>query len=170
MKLFILKRRQFVPSPLREVFAFFSKPENLAVLTPKNLGFDILTPSPVSMKEGTVIDYTIKIAGFPVRWTTLITSYEPPYRFVDLQLKGPYSYWHHTHTFTETNEGTFIDDEVRYGLPFGVFGLLAHALFVKRQLNAIFAQRGNVIKTIFPDQMSSGFQRKNVLTKPEVIA
>jgi ligand-binding SRPBCC domain-containing protein len=151
MKLFILNRRQFVQKPLSEVFAFFSNPENLETLTPKDLGFETLTPTPIAMKEGAVIDYTIKIGGFPVRWTTLITSYEPQHKFVDLQLKGPYSYWHHTHTFTETNDGTVIEDEVRYAMPLGILGLAAHALVVKRRLATIFARRSDVIKAIFPE-------------------
>lgn len=169
MKAFILNRRQFVQRPLNEVFAFFSKPENLETLTPKNLGFQILTPSPITMKEGAVIDYTIKIGGFPVRWTTLITSYEPPHRFVDLQLKGPYSYWHHTHTFTETNDGTFIDDEVRYAMPLGVLGLAAHALFVKRRLATIFAQRSDVIKAMFPEEKNSELHRNVFVTNPQEV-
>jgi ligand-binding SRPBCC domain-containing protein len=167
VKLFILKRRQLVRRPLPEVFAFFSKPENLEVLTPKTLGFRILTPSPVNMKEGAVIDYTIAVAGFPVRWTTLISSYEPQHRFVDLQLKGPYSFWHHTHTFTETENGTLIDDEVRYSMPYGALGVVAHALFVKRQLRTIFARRSDVISTIFPEQGNTGLQKENMFTRTE---
>jgi len=151
MKTFTLKRQQLIKRSLHEVFSFFSKPENLELLTPKNLGFQILTPSPISMKEGTIIDYTIKIAGVPVRWTTLITTYEPLYRFVDLQLKGPYSYWHHTHTFIETDDGTVIADEVKYSMPFGVLGRFAHALFVQHQLNTIFDARSTKIEAIFTE-------------------
>lgn len=155
MKLYTLKRQQLIGRPLQEVFSFFSKPENLELLTPKNLGFEIITPSPIIMKEGAVIDYTIKIAGFPVRWTTLITSYEPPLRFVDLQLKGPYSYWHHAHTFTETAEGVLISDEVHYSMPFGIVGRVAHQLFVKRQLESIFTLRGSTIEIIFKEYKDS---------------
>jgi hypothetical protein len=133
------------------VFSFFSKPENLRLLTPENLGFEMLTPSPISMKEGAIIDYLIRIAGLPVRWTTVITCYEPPTRFVDLQLKGPYSYWRHTHTFSETDDGTIIVDEVEYTLPLGVLGRCIHALFVKRQLESIFGRREAVIEQIFSD-------------------
>lgn len=149
MKTYLLQRKQLVPKPLSEVFAFFSKPENLGRLTPKNLGFQNLTPSPINMKEGALIDYTIKIAGIPVRWTTLITLYEPPHRFVDVQLKGPYSYWHHTHTFLKTDDGTLITDEVQYALPFGILGNVIHELAVKHQLDHIFSRRGEIIQHIF---------------------
>lgn len=114
MRTHTLFQQQLVRTPIAQVFEFFSRPENLERLTPPDLGFRILTPSPIAMKEGAVIDYTIRIAGLPLRWTTLITLYEPPHRFVDLQLKGPYSYWHHTHTFAETPDGTLLTDDVRY--------------------------------------------------------
>jgi len=165
MKIYTLKRQQLIRKPLHEVFSFFTKPENLELLTPKNLGFQILTPVPIIMKEGAVIDYTIKIAGFPVRWTTLITSYEPLHRFVDLQLKGPYSYWHHTHTFTETADGVIISDEVYYSMPFGILGKVAHLLFVKRQLESIFTLRGDIIEKIFAEDKNSELQQECVSTK-----
>jgi ligand-binding SRPBCC domain-containing protein len=149
MRVHTLFRRQLVPTPIAEVFTFFSRPENLERLTPPGLGFRILTPSPIAMKEGAVIDYTIRLAGMPVRWTTLITLYEPPHRFVDLQLKGPYAYWHHTHSFEETPDGTLLTDEVRYALPFGFLGEIAHELAVKRQLAYIFSQRSAVIESLF---------------------
>ena len=168
MKLYSLECRQLVPHPLREVFAFFSKPENLGLLTPGNLGFQILSPSPICMKEGAIIDYTIKIAALPVRWTTLITSYEPPYRFTDVQLKGPYSYWHHAHSFTETEDGTLITDEVNYAMPFGLVGGMVHYAIVRHQLRNIFRNRGYAIEKIFPRQYGRGevqystFQRRGI--------
>jgi ligand-binding SRPBCC domain-containing protein len=149
MNIHTLTQRQLVRRPIEEVFAFFSRPENLERLTPKTLGFRILTPTPIAMKEGAVIDYSIRIAGMPVRWTTLITLYEPPHRFIDLQQKGPYAYWHHTHTFTETPDGTLITDEVRYAVPYGLLGQAARVLFVERQLDHIFRQRSYVIEEIF---------------------
>lgn len=150
MKTFTLFQQQLVHAPLERVFKFFSQPENLERLTPPGLGFQILTPSPVAMKEGAVIDYTIRVAGLPLRWTTLITLYEPPHRFVDLQLRGPYAYWHHTHTFTETPGGTLLTDEVRYALPFGILGMIARELAVRGQLEHIFRERSYVIESIFP--------------------
>lgn len=138
---------QLVSAGIEEVFAFFDRPENLAVITPPSLGFVVLTPSPITMKQGALIDYTVRgLPGLRMRWTTLISCYEPPFKFVDEQLKGPYSFWHHTHTFEETGEGTVIRDHVRYVLPFGPLGEIAHALFVKRQLEGIFAYRQKVIE------------------------
>lgn len=149
MKLFTLKREQFIRRPIREVFSFFSKPENLAVITPKALGFSILTPSPISMGKGTLVDYTIALSGFRIRWTTLITRYEPPYSFVDVQLRGPYTYWHHTHSFKPAKDGTLMTDEVRYALPFGILGTMVHGLLVERKLRHIFDHRAEILEKLF---------------------
>jgi ligand-binding SRPBCC domain-containing protein len=146
MKVYTLKAEQFVARPLAEVFAFFERPENLAKITPETLGFVILTPLPIEMRAGTLIDYTIKVMGFRLRWRTLISSYDPPHAFVDEQLKGPYTLWHHTHRFRAVEGGTMISDEVKYALPLGLLGRLAHALFVRRQLKGIFAYRFTAIR------------------------
>jgi ligand-binding SRPBCC domain-containing protein len=149
MTIHTLTRQQFVPAPVADVFAFFSRPENLAKLTPPELGFLILTPSPIAMKQGALIDYTIRVFGMRVRWTTLITAYDPGRSFVDEQLRGPYSYWHHSHFFEEAPGGTMVRDEIRYALPFGPLGRLAHALVVKRQLASIFEYRARMVGTMF---------------------
>ena len=149
MAIHTLIRRQFVPAPVAEVFEFFSRPENLAKITPEELGFVILTPSPIAMKTGAQIDYTIRVFGLRVRWTTLITAYEPGSSFVDEQLRGPYASWRHTHRFEEVPGGTMVHDEVRYALPFGLLGTLAHAMVVKRQLGSIFDHRSEVIGGMF---------------------
>ncbi len=149
MKVYTLKAEQFVPRPLDEVFAFFERPENLAKITPETLGFVILTPLPIEMKAGARIEYTIKVAGFRMRWQTLISSYDPPRSFVDEQLKGPYKLWHHTHRFHTVEGGTMILDEVKYALPLGLLGRMAHALFVRRQLKGIFEYRERVIAERF---------------------
>ena len=151
MKIFKLKRQQIIQKPLEEVFEFFSRAENLAKITPESLDFKILTPLPIEMKTGALIDYTVKPVLLPIRWTTMITDYNPPNGFIDQQLKGPYNFWHHTHRFEHTPEGTLITDEVVYALPFGILGRIAHALFVKRQLRRIFDFRSAVIKTIFDE-------------------
>jgi len=135
--------------PIREVFAFFERPENLARITPPQLGFEILTPSPVEMRAGTQIDYKIRVAGIPLRWTTLITHYNPPHEFVDEQLKGPYSFWRHTHTFREIDAGTLLIDDIEYSLPLGVLGQLVHALKVRQDLEKIFSYRSRVIANQF---------------------
>lgn len=146
-----LKREQKIRRPLREVFAFFERPENLARITPESLGFQILTPPPIVMRTGTLLDYKIRILGFPVRWRTLITTYSPPFRFVDEQLRGPYDFWHHTHSFEEIPEGTLMRDEVRYQLGMGPLGALMHRLYVAKSLNQIFEFRARVIGKFFDE-------------------
>jgi hypothetical protein len=149
MKPHVLDSEQFVPRPRPEVFAFFSEPENLGTITPPWLEFRILTPSPVPMRQGALIDYLIRLGPLPTRWRTLITSYDPPRGFVDEQLQGPYSFWHHTHTFEEAIGGTLIRDRVLYVLPFGVLGRIVERLLIRRQLRAIFAHRQRVIAARF---------------------
>jgi ligand-binding SRPBCC domain-containing protein len=149
MRMHLLERTQVLPASRDEVFAFFQAPDNLARITPSWLGFRILTPLPLAMREGALIDYTVRWLGMPARWTTLITSYEPPVRFVDQQLRGPYSFWHHTHEFRATPRGTVMTDRVRYVLPAGPVGVLLHTLLVRRQLEEIFDFRRRVIAEIF---------------------
>lgn len=154
MKVYELRREQHVPRPLEEVFEFFARPENLEAITPAQLRFQILTPSPIDMKVGTLIDYALRISGMPIHWRTLITSYDPPHSFIDEQLKGPYAFWHHRHTFRAIDGGTLIGDEVRYALPFGIAGTLAHAVYVRRSVENIFAHRTEVIAAKFKEQES----------------
>ncbi len=149
-KFCLLTRRQYLEHPLEKVFAFFQSPENLARITPPWLNFSILTPSPVVMKPGAVIEYSIRWVGIPLGWTTRITMYEPPYRFVDEQIHGPYSLWHHTHSFQEKDGGTDMLDEVRYALPFGIVGRIMERYVVRRQLEQIFDFRFQAIQKIFP--------------------
>ncbi len=148
MKLHRLYREQTIARPLDDVFEFFSRPENLARITPPSMGFEILTPSPIDMRAGALIDYTVRAFGVPVRWTSSIAAFDPPNRFVDLQLRGPYSFWHHTHTFKAVDGGTRISDEVRYALPFGPLARLVHMLFVKRQLERIFDFREAAVERL----------------------
>jgi ligand-binding SRPBCC domain-containing protein len=158
MRIYTIERRQLVHRPLEEIFTFFSRPENLGLLTPKQVGFNILTPSPISMQTGALIDYTIKVLGIRTRWTTLITDFVHGSRFVDVQLKGPYAYWHHEHRFTETDDGTLITDVIHYAMPLGVFGSIIHELFVKSRLNFIFNYRAGEIEKRFhrvPDSIQN---------------
>ena len=145
MRIFTLKREQFIRCHRTEVFAFFEKPENLERITPSSIGFEIMTPRPILMQTGTILDYTIRLLGIPVRWTTIITDHNPPHGFSDVALRSPYSFWHHTHTFVEADGGTVMIDEVRYALPLGIIGRLVHALWVKRQIRHIFDYRADVI-------------------------
>lgn len=131
--------------PLDRVFEFFSRAENLAAITPPELGFEILTPLPIAMAPGTIIDYRIRLHGIPMRWRTLITTWEPPHQFVDEQVRGPYAMWHHTHRFRADGPGaTLMDDEVRYRLPFGILGLPGLPL-VRRQVRRIFEHRSRTV-------------------------
>lgn len=158
----ILRTRQQVPADLNTVFKFFARPENLAKITPPWLGFNILTPSPIPMRQGAVVDYLIKLGPLPTRWRTLITTFEPPHLFVDEQLHGPYSFWHHTHRFTAKDGGTLLTDEVRYVLPFGPLGDLAHTLMIKGKLTQIFTSRHRTIAALFegnPDNPQLEFIR-----------
>ena len=148
-KIYTFYKEQFVPSDLDTVFEFFSRPENLEKITPSSMGFNIITPTPIDMKEGAIIDYTVKIMGVPVRWRTMITSYKKNEYFVDEQLKGPYSYWHHKHIFKEVEGGVLIIDEITYALPIQAFRLIVHPLLIKPQLNQIFNFRFQTIKDKF---------------------
>lgn len=152
MTVYRLFRQQWVPRPIEEVFAFFDRPENLSLITPPSLRFRLLTPSPIPMHQGAIIDYTIRLMGIPLRWTTYIALYEPPHRFVDIQIRGPYSFWHHTHRFDSVSGGTRITDEVLYVLPYGPLGRLAHALWVRRYLDHIFDYRRQYIARHFGPQ------------------
>jgi ligand-binding SRPBCC domain-containing protein len=135
---FQLKTRLFVARDLATTFAFFAEAGNLQRLTPPWLDFAILTPQPIAMSAGTLIDYRIRVHGVPLRWRTEIADWQPPHQFVDRQLRGPYRLWHHTHTFTAENGGTMVEDTVRYQ-PRG--GPLLHRLFVRRDLERIFTFR-----------------------------
>lgn len=139
-----------IPAAREEVFSFFSDAANLTRITPESLHFRIATPPPIEMKAGAVIDYVIRLRGVPMRWRTLISEWEPPFHFVDEQVKGPYRQWIHRHSFTETADGhTLMKDHVRYALPFPPFGLVALP-FVRREVEQIFAHRRKVIGEVFP--------------------
>jgi len=128
-----------------EVFSFFADAHNLQAITPPWLKFEVLTPSPISMRAGTLIDYRITVHGLPLRWQTEITEWDPPRRFVDVQLRGPYTLWHHTHTFEETPLGTLCRDRVRYW-PRG--GAIIDRLFVRRDVERIFRYRTARLKEL----------------------
>lgn len=145
----VLEREQLVPLPKHEVFPFFEDPSNLELLTPPTLRFTILTPRPITMAKGAVIDYRLRLFGVPFRWRTLIEAYEPGVSFVDRQLRGPYRLWRHLHTFEETARGTWVRDRVEYELPFGFLGEITRRLFVGRQLEAIFAFRRTAVEDVF---------------------
>jgi ligand-binding SRPBCC domain-containing protein len=140
-----LERSQWVPRPRAEVFAFFSEAENLERITPAFLRFRILTPRPIRIAPGALIDYRLRLHGVPLRWRTRIETFEPGVAFTDVQLSGPYKRWHHRHEFADEAGGTRMRDIVDYELPFGPLGALAHALFVRRSVERIFDYRQQVV-------------------------
>ncbi len=142
----ILLRQQRVPRPLAEVFPFFAQAENLQHLTPSFLDFRILTPLPIPMAVGTLIDYRIRLRGLPMRWRTRIGAWQPPHRFADQQLSGPYRVWWHEHLFAEHDGGTLITDRVVYKAP---FSFITHPFLVRRELARIFDYRTQVISDRF---------------------
>lgn len=150
----ILKREITIDLPRAKVFEFFSDAANLQRITPKDLGFKILTPQPIEMREGAIIEYKISLSGIPMKWKTLISKWDPPHEFVDEQLSGPYKQWIHRHTFTEIGPNeTLIEDEVRYRLPFEPFGDIANFL-VERQLKYVFDFRQTAVhEVMFSDKL-----------------
>jgi ligand-binding SRPBCC domain-containing protein len=146
---YILQREVTVARPLAEVFGFFSNAANLEILTPPWLRFRIVTPQPIEMRRGATIAYRLRVRGIPMRWLTEIKIWNPPYEFVDVQLKGPYKLWQHTHRFDERDGGTRIRDIVNYALPFGLLGGLVHRLQVADDLSKIFDYRKECVRRLF---------------------
>lgn len=138
----ILSTQILVPRSPNEVFAFFADAANLERLTPDWLNFSIRTPLPIEMRAGTIIDYRLRLRGIPIRWRTLISAWEPPFRFVDEQVRGPYRLWRHEHTFEPTPAGTLCRDRVEYR---HLGGPLAERRLVRPDLERIFAYRSRII-------------------------
>ncbi len=151
---FVFRTEQFVPKPLDEVFEFFSKAENLQQVTPPWLHFQILSVDPPNLREGTLIRYSIRWSCLPIRWITTIADWEPPHRFVDVQLSGPYQLWRHEHRFVACGNGTWISDEVRYLLPFGIVGRIAHRLKVRSDIESIFTYRRAAVIHLLDSKMN----------------
>ena len=135
---FALETRLRIPLSVDRVFEFFANARNLEELTPPALHFEILTPEPIVMRRGLLLDYRLRLRGFPFYWQTEITVWDPPHRFEDSQRRGPYRWWVHEHSFVEDNGGTLMSDKVHYGVPGGVF---VHSLFVAPELRNIFTYR-----------------------------
>ena len=144
---------QRVSVPRDDLFPFFADAANLARITPPEVGFHILTPQPIAMRAGTLIDYRIRLWGIPMPWRTEITTWNPPHHFVDEQKRGPYRLWIHEHTFTPQNGGTLCTDRIRYAV---LGGDLIHWLFVRRDVERIFKYRATQLQALFPASPSSG--------------
>ncbi|ACY16949.1 TIGR01777 family oxidoreductase [Haliangium ochraceum] len=147
--LYLLEHTSTLDAPLEQVFPFFAEAANLAVLTPPSMSFRILTPQPIEMRPGAVIDYRIALGAVPMRWRTLIERWEPGICFVDAQHRGPYHAWWHEHSFEADGGNTIMRDRVFYAPPLGVLGRLANALFVQRMLEDIFNYRNAAIRLRF---------------------
>jgi ligand-binding SRPBCC domain-containing protein len=150
MRTFHYRDEVVLPVALDKVFGFFAEPKNLEKLTPRWLRFEILTTGPIAMADGALIDYRIRWRGIPLRWRTEIEVWEPPHRFVDRQIRGPYRLWRHEHLFAEQSDGTSVIDRVEYA-PLG--GVIAQKLVVARDVKRIFAYRHTVLRRIFAERL-----------------
>ena len=143
-----IKTEQWVPQPVEKTFSFFKEARNLEKITPKFLNFKILNQSTPEIQEGTKINYRLSLHGLPVSWISKITDWKPNQKFSDIQVKGPYSHWYHTHEFEEKNGGTLIKDHVLYKVPFGIPGDLVAGKWVRKDLEKVFTHRHKTIDTL----------------------
>ncbi|MBZ5623788.1 MAG: SRPBCC family protein [Acidobacteriia bacterium] len=148
-KLYRLEREQAIPCPIEKVFAFFADVRNLEAITPPWLNFRVLTPAPIRMEPGAEMEYQLAWRRFRLRWKTQITEWKPPQFFVDVQARGPYRLWEHTHSFRSEDSGTRMFDSVRYQMPFGIVGQAVHGIRVRRDLDRIFDYRAAAIGRLF---------------------
>jgi ligand-binding SRPBCC domain-containing protein len=144
---YIVESRMWLPKPRDEVFAFFSDPTNLLRVSPPRLGLRLLAPPP-PMTAGATYDLGFTWLGVPFRWRVFMREYDPPFRFLDVQVRGPYARWEHRHLFLAESGGTTLEDRIVYRLPLGLLGNAAHALFVKRLLTRLWAHRRTMISDL----------------------
>lgn len=143
----------WIPERIDKVFAFFSDATKLEQITPPWTQFHMTTPLPIDIREGAIIDYRLKIHGVPLKWRSEISNWQPPFRFVDSQLRGPYRMWRHEHTFQEQDGGTIVGDRVEYSVPGGRF---VDKLFVRRDLQRIFEHRQQALLRVFHSKPTDG--------------
>jgi uncharacterized protein (TIGR01777 family) len=144
-----LKMEQWIPQPIDEAFAFFKEAKNLEKITPDEMNFKVLNQSTENIQEGTIINYSLSVHKFPMRWKSKITNWKPGSHFSDIQLNGPYDHWVHRHEFEEKNGGTLIKDHVRYKVPIGLAGDLIANRFIKNDLEKVFTYRQKKINELF---------------------
>lgn len=152
MKVHVLEREQVLGLPPDRVFPFFADARNLEAITPPLLRFRVVTPEPIEMAKGTRLRYRLRVHGVPIGWDTVIAEWDPPRRFVDVQVRGPYAIWHHTHAFEPHDGGarTLMRDTVRYAIGFGPLGELARRALVRRDLESIFDFRATTVPHLLP--------------------
>jgi hypothetical protein len=143
-----IRLEQWVPQSIEKTFSFFKEAKNLEKITPEFLKFKVLKQSTQTIQEGTKISYRFSLHGFPVTWQSQITDWKPSRKFSDIQVRGPYNHWHHTHEFDEKNGGTLVRDQVTYKVPFGVLGDIIIDPFIRKDLEKIFSHRRKVIQSI----------------------
>jgi ligand-binding SRPBCC domain-containing protein len=139
----------WLPRPIGEVFDFFSDAHNLDVLTPPWLHFRTLTPGPIELRQGAIIEYRLRWRVVPIFWRTEIAAWQPPTRFIDRQVKGPYRQWVHEHTFEERDGGTLMRDRVDYAVPGWLLEPLVHRLVVGPDVRRIFDYRKRKMIELF---------------------
>lgn len=152
MEIFYFKTEQLLPVDIHTAWAFFSAPGNLSLITPPDMDFKTLSTFPGGQEifSGMYIEYTVRpLFGIAMYWKTEIRNVQKPFSFTDVQVKGPYRCWEHTHTFIEKDKGVLMQDLVKYQLPYGALGAITHALLVRRKINALFAYRKAAIERIF---------------------
>lgn len=150
MKVHHFERMIILPRPIAEVFSFFSDAANLQLLTPAWVKFEILSPPSIKMSGGTLIDYRIHLHGWPMRWRSEITDWDPPRYFVDEQRRGPYRFWKHQHRFVEHADGTKVVDDVKYAVP---CDWLIHRRLVRPDIESIFNFREDRMRELFPARL-----------------
>ncbi len=143
---FRLTTELLVREPREQLFEFFADAFQLETITPPWLHFVVQTPRPIDMRAGTLIDYKLRLHGLPIRWRSKISTWEPPFQFIDEQVRGPYRYWQHLHTFDEVDGGTLVRDTVHYAVP---FGFIMQPLLVRRDLTKIFQYRRDTMSRLF---------------------
>lgn len=157
MKISTLNREQKVAAPLEKIFEFFSEAQNLNRITPPWLNFQVIDQSDWNLKVGSLIHYKLAWHGISLEWITRIEEWRPPAMFADSQLKGPYRFWHHVHSFEACDEGTIIRDTVKYAVPLGALGSLFAGWLVRRDVDRIFDYRAKRISEILTSEQASTF-------------